>query len=38
MEEELEVLLDDLVDEGGQVRRTGDLRSESGVAWHKVRT
>ncbi|KAF8531170.1 hypothetical protein JB92DRAFT_3105602 [Gautieria morchelliformis] len=34
--EELEVLLDDLVDEGGNVRRATDLRSEAGVAWHKV--
>ncbi|KLO16323.1 hypothetical protein SCHPADRAFT_823334 [Schizopora paradoxa] len=34
--DELKVLLDDLVDESGQVRRTGDLRSEAGVAWHKV--
>jgi hypothetical protein len=34
--EELEVLLDDLVDEDGNVRRATDLRSEAGVAWHKV--
>lgn len=35
---ELAVLLDDLVDEDGNVKRTTDLRSDSGVAWHKVRT
>jgi hypothetical protein len=34
--EELEVLLDDLVDEDRNVRRATDLRSEAGVAWHKV--
>ncbi|KAF8589963.1 hypothetical protein K439DRAFT_1628171 [Ramaria rubella] len=34
--EELEVLLDDLLDEDGNIRRATDLRSEAGVAWHKV--
>ncbi|OAX43900.1 hypothetical protein K503DRAFT_846915 [Rhizopogon vinicolor AM-OR11-026] len=33
---ELTVLLDDLVDEGGNLKRTTDLRSDAGVAWHKV--
>ncbi|KAG1755777.1 hypothetical protein EDB19DRAFT_1956649 [Suillus lakei] len=33
---ELAVLLDDLVDEDGNLKRTTDLRSDSGVAWHKV--
>ncbi|KAG2369878.1 hypothetical protein BDR07DRAFT_1526349 [Suillus spraguei] len=33
---ELAVLLDDLVDEDGNLKRTNDLRSDSGVAWHKV--
>ncbi|KIJ27412.1 hypothetical protein M422DRAFT_55053 [Sphaerobolus stellatus SS14] len=35
-QQELEVLLDDLVDEDGNLRRATDLRSEAGVAWHKV--
>ncbi|KAH8118439.1 hypothetical protein DFH11DRAFT_1849817 [Phellopilus nigrolimitatus] len=34
--DELKVLLDDLIDEDGQIRRATDLRSEAGVAWHKV--
>ncbi|TDL29353.1 hypothetical protein BD410DRAFT_18164 [Rickenella mellea] len=34
--EELEVLLDDLTDEDGHLKRSTDLRSEAGVAWHKV--
>ncbi|KAG2348817.1 hypothetical protein BDR05DRAFT_873352 [Suillus weaverae] len=33
---ELAVLLDDLVDGDGNLKRTTDLRSDSGVAWHKV--
>lgn len=33
---ELEILLDDLVDEDGRLKRLSDLRSDSGVAWHKV--
>ncbi|KAG2746699.1 hypothetical protein P692DRAFT_201718109, partial [Suillus brevipes Sb2] len=33
---ELAVLLDDLVDENGNLKRTTDLWSDSGVAWHKV--
>ena len=34
---ELKVLLDDLVDDEGAVKRSTDLRSDAGVAWHKVR-
>ncbi|EPQ59276.1 hypothetical protein GLOTRDRAFT_136192 [Gloeophyllum trabeum ATCC 11539] len=34
--EELAVLLEDLVDEDGNLKRTTDLKSDSGVAWHKV--
>ncbi|KAJ8590321.1 hypothetical protein M405DRAFT_897528 [Rhizopogon salebrosus TDB-379] len=34
--QELAVLLDDLVDEDGNLKRTTDLRSDAGVAWHKV--
>ncbi|KAH9951754.1 Dynamin family-domain-containing protein [Amylocystis lapponica] len=34
--EELAVLLDDLVDEDGNVKRSTDLRSDAGVAWSKV--
>lgn len=34
---ELEILVDDLVDEEGKLKRLSDLRSDSGVAWHKVR-
>ncbi|KAG2135905.1 uncharacterized protein EDB93DRAFT_1303704 [Suillus bovinus] len=33
---ELAVLLDDLVDGDGNLKRNTDLRSDSGVAWHKV--
>ncbi|KIY51603.1 hypothetical protein FISHEDRAFT_11570, partial [Fistulina hepatica ATCC 64428] len=33
---ELELLLLDLVDEDGALRRTNDLRSDAGVAWQKV--
>ena len=36
--EELSVLLDDLVDEEGNVKRSTDLRSDAGVAWQKVRS
>ena len=35
--QELSVLLDDLVDEDGNIKRSTDLRSDAGVAWHKVR-
>lgn len=35
--DEIEVLLSDMVDEDGQLRRLTDLKSEAGVAWHKVR-
>ncbi|CAL1702209.1 unnamed protein product [Somion occarium] len=34
--EELAVLLDDLVDEEGNLKRSTDLRSDAGVAWQKV--
>jgi hypothetical protein len=34
--QELAVLLHDLVDEDGNLRRTNDLKSDAGVAWHKV--
>ncbi|KAG0709554.1 hypothetical protein DFH29DRAFT_792939, partial [Suillus ampliporus] len=34
--QELTVLLDDLMDEDGNLKRTTDLRSDAGVAWHKV--
>ncbi|GJE84682.1 nuclear GTPase SLIP-GC [Phanerochaete sordida] len=33
---ELAVLLDDLVDEDGNLKRSTDLRSDAGVAWQKV--
>lgn len=33
---ELEVLLQDLVDEDGNIRRSTDLKSEAGIAWQKV--
>lgn len=33
---ELEILLDDLVEEDGHLKRLSDLRSDAGVAWHKV--
>jgi hypothetical protein len=35
-EQELGVLLHDLVDEEGKVKRTTDLKSDAGVAWSKV--
>lgn len=34
--QELGVLLQDLVDEDGNVKRTIDLKSDAGVAWQKV--
>lgn len=34
--QELEVLLHDLVDEGGGIKRITDLKSDAGVAWQKV--
>lgn len=34
--DELSVLLDDLVDEDGNLKRSTDLRSDAGVAWQKV--
>lgn len=33
---ELTVLLDDLVDEDGNLKRSTDLRSDAGIAWQKV--
>lgn len=35
--QELEVLLDDLIDEDGKIKRATDLNSDAGVAWQKVR-
>jgi hypothetical protein len=34
--QELGVLLQDLVDEDGNIKRTIDLKSDAGVAWQKV--
>ncbi|KAG0709519.1 hypothetical protein DFH29DRAFT_869853 [Suillus ampliporus] len=34
--DELAVLLDNLLDEVGKLRRTTDLGSDAGIAWHKV--
>ncbi|KAK0486897.1 hypothetical protein EDD18DRAFT_1192269 [Armillaria luteobubalina] len=34
--EELSVLLQDLVDEGGTIKRSNDLKSDAGIAWQKV--
>ncbi len=34
--QELAVLLQDLVDEDGNVKRITDLKSDAGVAWQKV--
>ncbi|KZT72577.1 hypothetical protein DAEQUDRAFT_685625 [Daedalea quercina L-15889] len=34
--DELAVLLEDMIDEDGNVKRTTDLRGEAGVAWSKV--
>lgn len=34
--QELSVLLHDLVDEDGNVKRVTDLKSDAGVAWQKV--
>ena len=36
--DELQLLLEDLIDDDGTLKRTTDLRSEAGVAWHKART
>lgn len=33
---ELTVLLHDLVDEDGNLKRSTDLKSDAGVAWQKV--
>ncbi|KAF7983849.1 hypothetical protein HWV62_18164, partial [Athelia sp. TMB] len=35
--EELAILLEDLVDEDGNLKRSTDMRSDAGVAWSKVR-
>lgn len=34
--DELNVLLDDLIDEDGTVKRSTNLSSDAGVAWSKV--
>jgi hypothetical protein len=34
--QELAVLLHDLVDEDGHIKRTTDLKSDAGVAWQKA--
>lgn len=34
--EELDVLLQDLIDEEGNMKRITDLNSDAGVAWSKV--
>ncbi|KAL0573914.1 hypothetical protein V5O48_008034 [Marasmius crinis-equi] len=34
--QELSVLLHDLVDQDGSLKRINDLKSDAGVAWHKV--
>ena len=34
--DELKVLLDDLVDQDGVLKRSTDLRSDAGIAWSKV--
>ena len=34
--DELAVLLEDLVDEDGNIKRSTDLRSDAGVAWQKA--
>lgn len=36
--QELGILLHDIVDEDGNVKRVTDLKSDAGVAWQKVRT
>jgi hypothetical protein len=33
---ELQILLSDLVEEDGTLKRSTDLKSDAGVAWHKV--
>jgi GTPase Era involved in 16S rRNA processing len=33
---EIDVLLNDLIDEDGSIKRVNDLRSDAGVAWSKV--
>lgn len=33
---ELAILLDDMVEEDGSLRRFTDMRSDAGIAWHKV--
>jgi hypothetical protein len=34
--EEIKVLLDDLIDEDGSVKRVNDLRTDAGMAWSKL--
>jgi hypothetical protein len=36
VEAELEILLGDLTDEDGNLKRSTDLKSDAGVAWQKV--
>jgi hypothetical protein len=36
--DEIDVLLSDLIDEDGTVKRATDLRSDAGIAWSKVCT
>jgi hypothetical protein len=33
---ELEILLEDMVEEDGSLRRFTDMRSDAGIAWQKV--
>jgi len=35
--QELAVLLHDLVDDDGNIKRTTDLKSDAGIAWQKVK-
>jgi hypothetical protein len=34
---ELSVLLEDLSDDEGYLKRVSDVRNDAGIAWHKVR-
>jgi GTP-binding protein EngB required for normal cell division len=36
--DEIDVLINDLVDEDGAIKRANDLRSDAGIAWSKVWT
>ena len=35
--QEMTILLQDLVDEDGNIKRSTDLKSDAGIAWQKVR-